>query len=344
MVITGRRFARRVVRGIQWRFFPSPPPGKSFPTEILRRYQVSSADEVTDITVRMWIDFALSSITRGEHVVAALGGGPAFLGKRVLDVGCAYGGFLVAAKMAGAKAMFGIDISSDLIGLARRQIADYRVTALLLVDDVTSDGIADRLGTFDIVICNDVIEHVVEPAVCAANLASLLRPGGRVFLEIPNGSAVEFIRRDGHYGLFGITLLDRIAAEEWWRHHYGPNDAYGVEHYAPLSYYLEIFSKAGLALRLLNAPNGDAVAGVSDLEAQFDALEVELAEAAAKFPNAPSELVDEMRRRGADEIAEFRRLLARYRRSVVRAEQEVLAATLFSTYKLTFWELVGQRG
>jgi hypothetical protein len=28
----------------------------------------------------------------------------------------------------------------------------------------------------------------------------------------------------------------------------------------------------------------------------------------------------------------------------VRAEQEVLAATLFSTYKLTFWELVGQRG
>lgn len=344
MLTTGRRFARRVVRGIQWRFFPSPPPGQSFPTEILRRYQVSSADQVTDPTVRMWIDFALSSVTRGDHVVNVLGGGPAFLGRRVLDVGCAYGGFLVAAKVAGASTVCGIDISSDLIGLARRQTADYRVAARLLVDDVTSEGIADRLGTFDIVICNDVIEHVVEPAACAANLASLLRPGGRVFLEIPNGSAVEFMRRDGHYGLFGITLLDRIAAEEWWRHHYGAKDTYGVEHYAPIGYYLDIFSRAGLALRLLNPPEGDAGAAVNELEASFDALEVGLEEADARFPDAPPGLVEEMRRRGADEIAEFRRLLARYRRSVVPAEKNVLAATLISTYKLTFWELVGQKG
>ncbi|MGH8927820.1 MAG: class I SAM-dependent methyltransferase, partial [Acidimicrobiia bacterium] len=223
--MTPRVVARKIAR----RLWPPPPPGDSFRAAALRRYDVTT-DRVDDPTVQMWIDFTLSSVERGREAVATMGGPGTFAGRDVLDVGCAYGGFLVAAIEAGARRVVGVDINPQLIELARLQLDDHHVSGELAIEDVTTKGVADRWGRFDIVLCNDVIEHVTSPQRCAQNLASLLKPRGKVFLEIPNGSALEFMRRDGHYGLFGLTLLGREQAERWWRLKY--HDVYGVEHYA----------------------------------------------------------------------------------------------------------------
>lgn len=40
-------------------------------------------------------------------------------------------------------------------------------------------------GTFDVVICEQVIEHVVDPHAAAANLRGLCRPGGSVVVSTP---------------------------------------------------------------------------------------------------------------------------------------------------------------
>jgi SAM-dependent methyltransferase len=40
-------------------------------------------------------------------------------------------------------------------------------------------------GTFDVVICEQVIEHVVDPAAAAANLRGLCAPGGHVIVSTP---------------------------------------------------------------------------------------------------------------------------------------------------------------
>ena len=313
-----------------------PPPGDTFKAAALRRLGVES-DRVEDPTVQMWIDFSLSSVERGRQAVAAMGGAPTFAGRRVLDVGCAYGGFLVAAREAGASRVVGVDIDPKLIDLARLQLDDHHVAGELAIEDITSDGVADRWGRFDLVLCNDVIEHVVDPLRCAANLARLLRPAGKVFLEIPNGRAVDFMRRDGHYGLFGLTLLDRSRAERWWRLHF--EDVYGVEHYAPLSYYLGIFSISGISLRLLTTVV-DREQRMAEISDAFDRLEAELEEIAS--PEAP-DLAEEIRRRGADEIGHFRQLRSRLVGSEVTAERAILVDEILTTYGMTFWTLEGTR-
>ena len=324
-------FPRKVVHRLKRR-----PLGNTFEAAILRRYGVDQP-KVDDPTVQMWLDFSLSSVERGRQAVAHLGGRRAFAGRSVLDVGCAYGGFLVASKEAGARRAVGIDISPQLLDLARLQIADHHVKAEILEADITSAGIADRLGAFDIVLCNDVIEHVVDPMVCAANLASLLKRGGKAFLEIPNGSAVDFMLSDGHYGLFGITLLGREPAERWWGHHY--SDTYGVEHYATVPYYLQIFSAAGISLRLLSgAPDQEARLG--EVDAAFDRLEKEL-EAFDKL-EAP-DLVAEIRRRGSEELGRFRQLRARIDGTDIPAERAILVSEVVNTYGTTFWTLEGTK-
>ena len=40
-------------------------------------------------------------------------------------------------------------------------------------------------GTYDVVICEQVIEHVVDPAAAAANLRGLCAPGGHVVVSTP---------------------------------------------------------------------------------------------------------------------------------------------------------------
>ncbi len=40
-------------------------------------------------------------------------------------------------------------------------------------------------GQFDVVICEQVLEHVVDPCAAAANLCRLVRPGGHVIVTTP---------------------------------------------------------------------------------------------------------------------------------------------------------------
>lgn len=311
-------------------------PGNSFEAAALKRYNVDTA-QVDDPTVQMWIDFTLSSVERGLQAVTALGGPGAFRGKSVLDVGCAYGGFLVAARNAGAFRVVGIDIDPKLLDLARLQLADHHVRAEIAQADITNDGVEDRFGRFDVVLCNDVIEHVVDPARCAANLASVLKRGGKVFLEIPNGSAVDFMHRDGHYGLFGITLLGREKAELWWRLHF--SDRYGVEHYAPLSYYLGIFSTAGISLRLLSTVS-DPERRLVEIGESFDLLERELESFDRQEEPA---LAGAIRKRGSEEIGRFRQLRSRFDESTIAAERAILLNEILTTYGMTFWTLEGTK-
>jgi 2-polyprenyl-3-methyl-5-hydroxy-6-metoxy-1,4-benzoquinol methylase len=330
--VTPRVFIRKVVRRLR----PRPAAGDTFKAAALQHLKVDT-DQVEDPTVQMWIDFTLSSVERGRQAVAAMGGVEAFAGRKVFDVGCAYGGFLVAAKEAGAGRVVGVDIDSELIDLARLQLADHHVSGELAIEDITSDGVVDRWGTFDIVLCNDVIEHVVDPLRCARNLASVMKRGGKVFLEIPNGSAVDFMRRDGHYGLFGLTLLGRSEAERWWRLHY--HDTYGVEHYAPLSYYLGIFSASGISLRLLTIVENPEMR-MAEIAKAFDHLEDELG--SLEKPEAV-DLVESIRRRGGEEIGRFRQLRARLESSDVAAERSILVEEILSTYGMTFWTLEGTK-
>lgn len=58
--------------------------------------------------------------------------------------------------------------------------------------------VADR-GTFDVVICEQVLEHVVDPWGAAANLRELTAPGGHVIVSTP------FLIKVHELALFGMN-------------------------------------------------------------------------------------------------------------------------------------------
>jgi 2-polyprenyl-6-hydroxyphenyl methylase/3-demethylubiquinone-9 3-methyltransferase len=105
-------------------------------------------------------------------------------GKRALDVGC--GGGLLSEAMANAGAeVTGIDLAGSSLRTARLHLlesgleVDYR--------QVPVEELAEECpGTFDVVSCMEMLEHVPDPASVVRACASLVKPGGELFLSTIN--------------------------------------------------------------------------------------------------------------------------------------------------------------
>jgi 2-polyprenyl-3-methyl-5-hydroxy-6-metoxy-1,4-benzoquinol methylase len=344
----------RIAHGLTWRAqalrarlgppLPTTAPvarGHSFRTKVLSSYEVEDIVDL-DPTKKMWAEFTLTSAERGWRAIEMLGGPRSFRGKRVLDVGAAYGGFLVAAAHAGARDLVGIDVDPKLLDLARLLLADHETEARLEVADITDGTLPARLGTFDIVFCNDVLEHVQELDPTAHNLAALLKPHGRLFLEIPNGLALRYIESDGHYKLPGITLLDHAEAEQWFRAFYEDQYPYNTYFYAPVDYYLALFSRSRIPLRLLNTPSADPES-ITALALQWETTRARLTGLGDEFPDKPQDVIAEIGKR-ADEVGiRFARLLETVMESPFQEERDLAATVLRTTFGLESFLLEGRK-
>lgn len=118
--------------------------------------------------------------------LAALGG------KKVLDVGC--GGGILAESMAGRAAQVtGIDLAAKPLSVARLhaletgvQNVDYR--------EIAAEALAlEQPGTFDVVTCMEMLEHVPDPASTVRACATLAKPGGWVFFSTLNRNPKSFL-------------------------------------------------------------------------------------------------------------------------------------------------------
>jgi len=203
-----------------------------------------------DPCVGMYFEFAISSNERGRQCARLLGRHAPLSGARYLDVGCAYAGFLVAFAEQGAQ-VAGVDLDPQLLALAAHNLRDHGLAVMPQRRDLTAPAdMAAFAASQDLVTCNDVIEHVDDPAAAIRNLAAILRPGGLLYLEIPNRRFPPFVARDGHFQLFGITLLEHDEAEGYY-HHMHPGRPYTVGHYLDLEEYERLFAEAGLSLTVL---------------------------------------------------------------------------------------------
>lgn len=224
-------------------------PGES---GFFRELTAFFAGNVASPCYRMWFEFAVTSNRRGRDVARMLSEHTNPAGKSYLDVGCAYGGFLVGFAELGARVQ-GLDLDPNLLHLARRNLAEQGVEAPTHRLDATSREFNERFsGAFDLITCNDVIEHVDDPAALVRNLAGALRPGGLLYLEIPNKDYPPYVLEDGHFRLFGITLLDHDEAAAYYAAA-RPGTPYTVGHYLTLPQYFVALEAERLEVRLLES-------------------------------------------------------------------------------------------
>lgn len=167
---------------------------------------------------KMGLNFALSTVEGGEAVKNLVSQYVEIKGKRYLDVGCAYGGFLVAFKRAGVLEVVGVDIDPILLAYCKALLQDHCVNASFYQKDILKKEDIQTLGTFDIITCNDVIEHVKQPNIAINHMASMLSGNGVLFMEIPNRFFAPFVQSDGHFSLFGITVLPKWIADPYLSH------------------------------------------------------------------------------------------------------------------------------
>ncbi|MBK1695367.1 bifunctional 3-demethylubiquinol 3-O-methyltransferase/2-polyprenyl-6-hydroxyphenol methylase [Chromatium weissei] len=111
--------------------------------------------------------------------------------KRVLDVGC--GGGILSESMAlrGAQ-VTGIDMGAMPLRVAELHTLESGVD--VEYRQITSEALAaEQPGSFDVVTCMEMLEHVPNPASVVTACATLVRPGGSVFFSTLNRNPKSFL-------------------------------------------------------------------------------------------------------------------------------------------------------
>lgn len=113
-------------------------------------------------------------------------------GKRVLDVGCG-GGILADAMARKGADVLGIDLSVKALRVAQLHALEASTPRVDYREVSTEDLAAEQPGSFDVVTCMEMLEHVPDPASIVQACSTLVKPGGWVFFSTLNRNPKSFL-------------------------------------------------------------------------------------------------------------------------------------------------------
>lgn len=101
---------------------------------------------------------------------------------RILEIGAGCGGTLLKAKESG--------LAEYVVGVDLIKVADSSQTHpamdRFLIGNIENMTLDFDENFFDVILCGDVLEHLVDPWQCLVKLRPFLREGGVVIASIPN--------------------------------------------------------------------------------------------------------------------------------------------------------------
>lgn len=165
---------------------------------------------------------------------------------RVLEIGCGEGYFRTHLKLEHE--YWGVEPTTEIAHRAKEKLDKVLIG--------TYDEVADHLpsGYFDLVICNDVIEHMTDHDQFLQAIKSKMKPGGCLVASIPNVRHIlnlyeVLVKKDWQYKNAGILdrthfrfftqkSLERIIVDNG----YQADQFIGINGYRGDSFILRLFS------------------------------------------------------------------------------------------------------
>lgn len=147
-----------------------------------------------------------------------------FTGSRILDLGPGYSGFSrFSARVIGATSITFLDNNAEVLAYQKDRTLAEGIQAELVPGLITAESIAALAGQFDLIHCQEVLEHLVDADAVLAMLATKLRDRGRIIITVPTASSERIIRfinpdymkdeRFGHVRQFTMEGLRRILTK-----------------------------------------------------------------------------------------------------------------------------------
>lgn len=194
------------------------------------------------------LKYILSGNERGEEIVDKMVThfvGP-LEGRRVLDIGCGYGGVCISAAKRGAVAR-GIEVGPSELKYFHLNLQDHGVEEVVDISYGDADDIdfMASLGKYDLVVCDNVLEHVPDSHRLIYTIAEAMGENSRCYVTVPNYQSLGQVLIECHNREFGLSLLNRFDAQELFevRGHYGQ---YSVGDYFDFNQYIAMFAVNGL--------------------------------------------------------------------------------------------------
>lgn len=202
-----KRFSKLLKKAIREEFYGYPTPSQAPFRSLLRRVLLYPEYLHLKISGRESIPF------RGEG--------------RILDVGCGPGKLLSDLRGHGWE-VYGVDFSPVAVEYAKSQNGlDVRL------GNIFQAGYQDRF--FDVVMFNHSLEHIYNPLETLKEAHRILKPGGLLFISIPNAGGLEA-------KIFG----------KWWVHWDTPRHLY---HFNTVT-MAQLVARAGFRLETMKSGVG----------------------------------------------------------------------------------------
>jgi 2-polyprenyl-3-methyl-5-hydroxy-6-metoxy-1,4-benzoquinol methylase len=126
--------------------------------------------------------------------------------KKILDLGSGMGGFLVAMSKRGYT-IEGLEPNPDYCEIiklrGKKNNLDVNITR------AKAEEVPFGESYFDLIYCNDVLEHSDDPEKILRECFRVLKPNGSMYVTVIN----RFGLKDTHYHLLFINFLPRKIAE-----------------------------------------------------------------------------------------------------------------------------------